>query len=95
MFGDMKGHGFDLENSHLRHFLRLSRLTLAICFLYIWLMATGEFVDFHALNDQGDRADRRDLSFFRLGWDFIERCFALNDSPPLTFFPNFCSVYGG
>ena len=28
MFGDMKGHGFDLESSHLRYFMRLSRLTL-------------------------------------------------------------------
>lgn len=95
MFGDMKAHGFDLENSHLQHFLRLSRLTLAVWFLYIWLMATGEFVDFSDLANQVDRTDRRELSIFRLGWDFIERCFALNDSPPPTFWPNFCSVYGG
>ena len=95
MFGDMKGHGFDLESSHLQHFLRLSRLTLAVCFLYVWLMATGEYVDFSDLNDYVDRSDRRDLSLFRLGWDFIERCFALHDPCPSTFFPNFCSVYGG
>ena len=44
MFGDMKGHGFDLEHSRLRHFLRLSRLTLAVCLLYVWLVATGEHV---------------------------------------------------
>jgi hypothetical protein len=25
MFSDLKGHGFDLESTHLRHFLRLSR----------------------------------------------------------------------
>jgi hypothetical protein len=29
MFGDFKKHGFDLERTMLRHFLRLSRLTLA------------------------------------------------------------------
>jgi hypothetical protein len=34
MFGDMKGNGFDLESTHLRHFLRLSRLTLAVALLY-------------------------------------------------------------
>jgi len=35
MFGDMKRHGFDLEASHLKHFLRLSRLTLIVCLLYL------------------------------------------------------------
>ena len=44
MFGDMKGHGYDLEHSRLRHFLRLSRLTLVECLLYVWLVATGEQV---------------------------------------------------
>jgi hypothetical protein len=32
MFGDWKGHGFDLESTHLIHFQRLSRLTLAVAF---------------------------------------------------------------
>jgi hypothetical protein len=30
MFGDLKKHGFDLESTMLRHFQRLSRLTLAV-----------------------------------------------------------------
>jgi hypothetical protein len=30
MFGDSKKHGFDLESTMLRLFLRLSRLTLAV-----------------------------------------------------------------
>ena len=106
MFGDMKGHGFDLESSHLRHFLRLSRLTLVVCLLYVWLIAMAEHV---LLTDQAgeiDRNDRRDLSIFRLGWDFIERRLALFDPLPTvdlpTFclpnyhsFSNFCSVSGG
>ena len=36
LFGDLKGHGFDLEASHLRHRERLSRLTLAVVLLYDW-----------------------------------------------------------
>lgn len=28
MYGDLKSHGFDLERTMLRHFQRLSRLTL-------------------------------------------------------------------
>jgi hypothetical protein len=35
MFGDLKGHGIDLESTMLRHFSRLSRLTLAVAFLYV------------------------------------------------------------
>jgi hypothetical protein len=33
MFADFKGHGFDLESTRLRHFERLSRLTLAVAML--------------------------------------------------------------
>jgi hypothetical protein len=33
MFGDLKDHAFDFERSALRHFLRLSRLSLAVCLL--------------------------------------------------------------
>jgi hypothetical protein len=94
MFGDMKGHGFDLEVSRLRHFLRLSRLTLAICLVYIWLVALGEHVLLTNLLALVDRADRRDLSIFRLGWDFLERCLTLCDPFPELFIPNFCSVSG-
>ncbi len=95
MFGDMKGHGFDLEATYLRHFLRLSRLTLAVCLLYLWLVATGEHVIQTDQVDEVDRTDRRDLSIFRIGWDFIERRLALNDLLPSFFIPNFCSVSGG
>jgi hypothetical protein len=91
MFSDIKGHGFDLEASCLRHFLRLSRLTLAVCLLYLWLVATGEHVMAINLNDEVDRTDRRDLSIFRIGWDFIERRLALDDPLPSRFIPNFCS----
>jgi hypothetical protein len=94
MFGDMKGNGFDLERSRLRHFLRLSRLTLVVCLLYVWLVATGEHVLAAQLFAEVDRSDRRDLSIFRLGWDFIERRLALHDPFPDVFIPNFCSVSG-
>jgi hypothetical protein len=95
MFGDMKKHGFDLEASHLRHFLRLSRLTLAVCLLYLWLVALAEHVILDCLTNEVDRADRRDLSLFRLGWDFLERRLALCDPIPSVFVPNFCFMSGG
>jgi len=95
MFGDMKQHGFDLEASHLRHFLRLSRLTLAVCLLYLWLVALAEHVITHHLTDEVDRNDRRDLSLFRIGWDFLERRLALFDPIPPVSVPNFCLMSGG
>ena len=95
MFGDMKQHGFDLEASHLRHFLRLSRLTLAVCLLYLWLVALAEHVITQRLTDEIDRTDRRDLSLFRLGWDFLERRLALCDPLPPVSVPNFCLMSGG
>ena len=94
MFGDMKGHGFDLELSRLRTPERLSRLTLVVCILYVWLVTTGEFVLKNGLQTEVDRTDRQDLSIFRLGWDWIERRLTFDDPIPISFRPNFCLVSG-
>lgn len=73
MFGDFKGHGFDLESTQLRHFLRLSRLMLAVALLYLWLIAYGSKVIKAGRRYLVDRKDRRDLSLFRIGLDMIDR----------------------
>ncbi len=74
MFGDMKKHGFDLECSMLHSFLRLSRLTLAVAFLYVWLVSSGGRTIHQGLRHLVDRKDRRDLSIFQIGLRFTERC---------------------
>ena len=74
MFADLKGLGFDLERSRLRHFLRLSRLTLAVAWLYLWLVAFGSAVIKQGRRKEVDRPHRRDLSIFRIGFDMLERC---------------------
>ena len=76
MFGDFKGHGFDLEATHLRHFARLSRLTLAVCLLYVWLVALGSQVIKRGQRHFVDRSDRRHFSIFRIGLNMLERSFA-------------------
>lgn len=73
MFGDFKSHGFDLESTMLRHFLRLSRLTLAVTLLYVWLISIGGRTIRDGLRHLVDRVDRRDLSIFQIGLRFIER----------------------
>lgn len=73
MFGDLKGNGFDLESTHLRSFIRLSRLTLAVVLLYDWLATTGVKAIKAGLRHLVDRIDRRDLSIFQIGWRIVNR----------------------
>lgn len=73
MFGDFTGHGFDLESAHLRHFLRLSRLTLLVALLYLWLISRGSQVIKAGDRHLVDRRHRRDLSVFRIGFCMIKR----------------------
>ena len=73
MFGDFKKHGFDLETTMLRHAPRLSRLTLAVAFLYVWLLSVGSRTIRAGLRHLVDRKDRRDLSIFQIGLRFIDR----------------------
>lgn len=73
MFADFKGHGFDLESTRLRHFARLSRLTLAVAMLYVWLVEHGVQVIKRGQRRMVDRSDRRDYSVFRLGCNMLDR----------------------
>lgn len=73
MFADFKKHGFDLESTMLRHAPRLSRLTLAVSFLYVWLLSVGSRTIRAGLRHLVDRKDRRDLSIFQIGLRFIDR----------------------
>ena len=73
MYGDFKKHGFDLELTMLRHFQRLSRLTLAVAILYVWLISVGTQTIRSGCRHLVDRKERRDLSVFQIGLRFIER----------------------
>ena len=73
MFGDMKGNGFDLASTHLRHSLRVSRQTLAVALLYVWLISTGSRAIKNGQRRLVDRAERRDLSIFQIGLRVVER----------------------
>jgi hypothetical protein len=88
MFGDLKGHGFDLESTHLRNFLRLSRLTLAVVLLYVWLLAFGAHTIRQGQRRLVDRNDRRDYSLFRIGWHMTDRRLINEQSLQISF--HFC-----
>lgn len=89
MFGDWKGKGFDIESTHLVHFLRLSRLTLAVALLYVWLISTGARAIKNGQRHLVDRKDRRDLSIFQIGFRLIER--RLTNASPISI--PLCPMY--
>ena len=89
MFGDFKSNGFDLETVRLRHFLRLSRLTMAVALLYIWLVAFGVKTIKQSRRHLVDRNKCRQLSIFRIGYDMLERCLINGTTFSLRLIPYF------
>jgi hypothetical protein len=87
MFGDMKGHGFDLEATQLRTARRIERLMLGVCIAFVWLMALGSWVVKNGNRHLIDIKSRRDKSYFRLGWDWLARCICLGYPIRLHFKP--------
>jgi hypothetical protein len=88
MFGDFKKHGFDLEKTKLCHFQRLSRLTMAVAILYVWLVSVGTQTIHSGDRHLVDRRDRRDLCIFQIGLRIIERCLtnAISIKIPLCYY---------
>lgn len=80
-FSDQKSRGFHLQKSHIADPERISRLLIAACLAYIWVIYLGVI----AKRDQWvaiiHRTDRCDLSLFQLGLDLLEHF--LNESLPI------------
>lgn len=89
MFGDFKRNGFDLESIRLRHFRRLSRFTMAVALLYVWLVAFGSKTIKQGKRHFVDRKKSRQLSIFRIGYDMLERCLLNQERFSLSFSLNF------
>jgi hypothetical protein len=80
-FSDQKSRGFNIDKSHLSEPARLSRLLLASCLAYMWIVYLGVCA---LQNDWMKRLHRRtrcDLSLFRLGLRLLAR--ALKDHIPI------------
>lgn len=84
-FSDQKSRGFHIHKSHLAEPARLSRLLIAACLAYIWMIIQGLRVIAENKLSLIDRTERRDKSLFRLGLDWIK--YALKHS--LDFLPTF------
>lgn len=80
-FSDQKSRGFHIDKSHLSDPARLSRLLIASCLAYLWIVYLGVCT----LRDDWmkwlHRQDRCDLSLFRLGLRLLAR--ALKEHIPI------------
>ncbi len=80
-FSDLKSRGFHIHKSHLSDPTRLSRLLIASCLAYLWIVYLGVCAVREDWMTQLHRQDRCDLSLFRLGLRLLAR--ALNDHIPI------------
>jgi hypothetical protein len=88
-FSDQKSRGFHIHKSHLADPTRLSRLLIAACLAYIWMITQGLLVIAENKLSLIDRTDRRDKSLFRLGLDWIKYALkhSLDFQPAFHFLP--------
>jgi hypothetical protein len=70
-FSDQKSRGFHIHKSHLSNPERISRLLIAACLAYIWMVALGLLILANGNHKLVDRTDRVDKSLFRLGLDWL------------------------
>ena len=88
-FSDQKSRGFHIHKSHLAEPARLSRLLIAACLAYIWMITQGVQVMAENKLSLIDRTERRDKSLFRLGLDWIKYAlkYSLDFQPTFHFVP--------
>lgn len=86
-FSDEKSRGFNLHKSHLSDTLRLTRLMMAACLAYIWIIYLGITAQCEGWVGIIHRTDRCDWSLFHLGLSLLEHL--LNENLPIPVAFNF------
>lgn len=74
LFADLEGGGFHLNRSRIYQTDRLSRLVLALSWVYTWLMHVGAWAVKRGFRSKVDRTDRRDRSYVEIGRRWLRRC---------------------
>jgi hypothetical protein len=80
-FSDQKSRGFHLHKSHISDPQRLSRLLIAACLAYIWIVYLGMVCIKDGWTNIIHRRHRCDLSLFQLGLRLLEHF--LNEDLPI------------
>jgi Transposase DDE domain len=80
-FSDQKSRGFNIHKSHVTDPQRLSRLLIASCLAYIWLVYLGSLCQKERWQSIIHRRKRCDVSLFQLGLRLLEHF--LNEELPI------------
>ncbi len=84
-FSEQKSRGFNIQKSHLEDPHRLSRLLIATCLAYIWIVYLGSLCKQDGWQSIIHRRKRCDLSLFQLGLRLLEHFFNEELSIPVQF----------
>ena len=84
-FSDQKSRGFPLHKSHLSDPARLSRLLIAACLAYLWIVYLGSVCVPEGWVKLIHRSDRYDLSLFQLGLRLLDHVLNEGLSIPVAF----------
>ena len=84
-FSDQKSRGFHMHKSHISDPQRLSRLLIAACLAYIWIIYLGSLCEKDGWQKIIHRQDRCDLSWFQLGLRTLEYFLNEDFSIPVVF----------
>ena len=84
-FADQKSRGFHLHKSHISDPQRLSRLLIAACLAYIWIIYLGVLGEKEGWRSVVHRHDRCDLSLFQLGLRTLEHLLNKDLAIPVIF----------
>jgi Transposase DDE domain len=85
-FADQKSRGFHVHHSHLSDPTRLSRLLLAACLAYIWIIYLGALCEQDGWVSVIHRGDRCDLSLFQLGLRLLDYLLNEDCAIPVAFY---------
>lgn len=84
-FSDQKSRGFNLHKSHVSDPSRLTKLMLAACLAYLWIVFLGVWSIQQKLHFVVHRTDRCDLSLFQLGLRILEYLLDCHKPIPVSF----------
>jgi hypothetical protein len=85
-FSDQKSRGFHIHKSHLADPTRLTRLVMAACFAYIWIIHLGVLCEQDGWGRIIHRSERCDLSLFQLGLRLLEHLLNEDRAIPVAFY---------
>ena len=85
-FSDQKSRGFHVHKSHLSDPMRLTRVLMATCLAYIWIVYLGALCEQDGWVSIIHRGDRCDLSLFQLGRRLLDYLLSEDFMIPVAFY---------